>query len=341
MKRYLILFFPFIPFFIFFSQFFFQLELPVNQEKKVYIYDQETSELKQKTENELEFRDWFFTKGIFYDFIFVRDLRDDFNNVWTGKGRYFEETLEKLERQFLSQVLIIFFYFFLLFLSFSSFWSLLKNAWFSTYLNKFLYFIFIVYILQNLAFLGTTLEVFPRLSTFLIVLNLFIFIYILFCFFYINRVVNPTSFAFKNLTYLRNQETSNIESISFLKTTLHFILILVFGLVVGNLVYIPFFSLQKNFSKEFGIIFFVLVFLLSVFYIKNYYFFAKETYYSKITNIALSFSFLQFRILKNITLSIFLIFLITVFFSILFLILFLNVDLLNKNFFILSEETYF
>jgi hypothetical protein len=63
---------------------------------------------------------------------------------------------------------------------------------------------------------------------------------------------------------------------SFLKIALHFFYIIFAGVFVGNVVYIPLFSLQKHYSAEFGILLFIMIILLSVFYVRNYYKIGRE-----------------------------------------------------------------
>ncbi|HMV41886.1 MAG TPA: hypothetical protein PK079_23835 [Leptospiraceae bacterium] len=87
---------------------------------------------------------------------------------------------------------------------------------------------------------------------------------------------------------------------SFLKIAGHFLLIIFAGVFVGNVVYIPLFSLQKHYTSQFGILLIVLLFLLCIFYVRNYYKIGKEEGLSVTRNILVSLSFLQYRFLKNL-----------------------------------------
>ncbi len=82
---------------------------------------------------------------------------------------------------------------------------------------------------------------------------------------------------------------------------LHIFMIVLSGMIIGNLIYIPIFMIQKNFSSEFSYLIFVLVLLLGVFYIRNYFHLGHDPNKSISTNIMVMISFLIYRIAKNLT----------------------------------------
>lgn len=86
---------------------------------------------------------------------------------------------------------------------------------------------------------------------------------------------------------------------SFLRIAGHFLLIIFSGVFVGNVIYIPLFSLQKHYTSQFGILLIVMLLLLCIFYVRNYYKIGREEGLSVTKNILVSLSFLQYRFLKN------------------------------------------
>ena len=119
---------------------------------------------------------------------------------------------------------------------------------------------------------------------------------------------------------------------SFLKIALHFFYIIFAGVFVGNVVYIPLFSLQKHYSAEFGILLFIMIILLSVFYVRNYYKIGREEELSTTSNILVSLSFLQYRFMKNLLFVLLSTIGVIVFITCLFLLLTLNTFILkNQN----------
>ena len=83
-------------------------------------------------------------------------------------------------------------------------------------------------------------------------------------------------------------------------TLRHFVYIILTGLVIGNLLYIPLFSLQKNYSSEFGILLLVMLVVLSILYIRNYYFFLKEENTVGFRGVVAGAIFLQYRFIRNL-----------------------------------------
>jgi hypothetical protein len=71
-------------------------------------------------------------------------------------------------------------------------------------------------------------------------------------------------------------------------------------MLLGNLVYIPLFSLQKHYITEFGYLIGISLVLLSFFYIRNYYHIGKEQEKTFLQNLSISYSFLIYRFLRNL-----------------------------------------
>lgn len=119
---------------------------------------------------------------------------------------------------------------------------------------------------------------------------------------------------------------------SFFKIASHFLYIIFSGIFIGNVIYIPLFSLQKHYSAEFGILLFVLLILLSIFYVRNYYKIGREEELSTTSNVLVSLSFLQYRFIKNLFFILISTIGVIVFITCLFLLLTMNTVILkNQN----------
>ncbi len=119
---------------------------------------------------------------------------------------------------------------------------------------------------------------------------------------------------------------------SFFKIALHFFYIIFSGILIGNIVYIPLFSLQKHYTAEFGVLLFALLILLSIFYVRNYYKIGKEEELSTTRNVLVSLSFLQYRFIKNLFFVLLSTVGVIVFITCLFLLLTMNTIILkNQN----------
>jgi hypothetical protein len=82
---------------------------------------------------------------------------------------------------------------------------------------------------------------------------------------------------------------------------LHVLIIVFLGMIIGNIIYIPIFLIQKNFSNEFSILILLLICVLGIFYIRNYYQLGHDPNKSLFANSMVMISFLLYRIAKNIT----------------------------------------
>jgi hypothetical protein len=109
----------------------------------------------------------------------------------------------------------------------------------------------------------------------------------------------------------------------------HFLMIILVGLIIGNILYIPLFLLQKHYSNEFGLLIVGLVIALFAFYIKNYYQVGKSSALSKFQNLMGSFAFLQYKFIMNLALGVGVAVSVVVFISILFVILLGNSEILK------------
>ncbi len=104
----------------------------------------------------------------------------------------------------------------------------------------------------------------------------------------------------------------------------HFLIIIFSGVLIGNLIYVPLFSLQKHYQVQFGYLLLGMLILICLFYIRNYYKIGKESKISITGNILVSLSFLQFRFLRNTLVIFFSILAIIIFVSSLYILLVYN-----------------
>lgn len=127
--------------------------------------------------------------------------------------------------------------------------------------------------------------------------------------------------------HLNNPKKQNgfLKSIaSQLQILKHFVIIIFSGILIGNLIYVPLFSLQKHYQVQFGYLLLGMLILVCLFYIRNYYKIGKESNISTTGNVLVSLSFLQFRFLRNTVVILFSILAIIIFVSSLYILLFYN-----------------
>jgi len=274
-----------------------------------------------------------------------------------------EKTTERLERFLISKKISLVLHLFVIALALSSFFSVYHRAWFSLLTSRTLYvFILIIsfiYLLRSILHMRFILV--PGLLSFLVHFGVFcLSIYAIF-------VVG--SYLEENISYANlyiasfNEEESNTGKVIlpfekkefqkqksslvrkivnfFLtpillifrnKIVIHFFIIIFIGMLLGNLVYIPLFSLQKHYITEFGYLIGISLVLLSFFYIRNYYHIGKEQEKTFLQNLSISYSFLIYRFLRNLFLIVLTTIGVTLFVIAILLLLNYNISLLiNHN----------
>lgn len=247
-----------------------------------------------------------------------------------------ESTIEELEKINISQKVLLFVLLFGTILSLSAGISF----YFKTFFSKTLYFTLLAIttpmLFMLLSFSLESIKIFPILGTFLSILfAIFFFANIVF----LVKVAKLDKKELENYLSLQlskgvedegsSRKTSTGDSF-YAKVLLHFAIIILVGLLVGNLIYIPIFLLQKYFAFHFSILLVVLLILLFSFYIKNYSTIGGDPTKTRLQNILVGFSFLQYRVLRN-TFSFFSYSLaIVIFVTLLVFILFANIDFLRS-----------
>jgi len=276
---------------------------------------------------------WSIRKGIFHRLGVLKTFIEEMQAVSIPGDGFPKDTYERLNRILFGEKLTICFVIFLVLLCISGFLSWIYQAWFRNTLNKILYWAGILYAVYHMfAFLPHA-----PFSGFGLVLVLFYTVLILFLIWGI-RILNQENSKSVRFEVLKHTSELDEEGRrppigipwSPLRVGYHFAIIILVGLAVGNLVYLPLFLLQKHFAYEFGILIAVFLAGLCAFYIRNYSRLSDEKEISKLANISVSFAYLQYKFLKNLGLGIGAMLIIIFFVSILFSILFLNADLLKS-----------
>ena len=283
----------------------------------------------------------YFSEGLLSKLIIMKDIR---TSVTEDNGipqdARLEKTEDKLNRIILSLQFSLVYYLFLIVLGFSSWFSLKTNLWFSVFLNRMFGFLSFFFILQNMAEKTMTVK-HPAIG-----LILFLFYFSLLILTIYNAFTIHKRIDLKNLHFLKlkqkissdgEEERETLKTgesekgiLSRSSTFLHFLIIIIAGILIGNIFYIPVFTIQKHFSSEFGFILILLVILLSSFYIKKYNDAGHDAELSGRENTTAGIVFLQYRFLKNsvkITLAIIGV---VVFFSLLMSILAMNTGILRN-----------
>lgn len=286
------------------------------------------------------------SQGAIFKISSLNEILHSLNEPLIPADGKLERSTNKIERIILSKKLGIYFDLFLLFLSLSTIIALINDAWFSTFIARTLYavgaamtFIYMAKALIISSYYSPALG-FP---VFLVHLTL-LFLYII-AIFKVDSIFEGKEKRYTTLLMASQSEEDNVRpSMKELKSEtakkegffknriiLHFIYIIFSGILVGNLVYIPLFSLQKHYLAQFGYLLLVMIILLSVTYIRNYYLIGQEANLSKLRNSLVSISFLQFRFIKNLFFFLLSTAGVILFITCLFLLLNFNTTLLKNH----------
>lgn len=246
-----------------------------------------------------------------------------------------EDTKDSVKRALIGQKLFLGLVLFYLFLTFSASITYAFRAWFHKSIAHVLYPVSLVVLLPKLFFQLNLMAQKDVLSYFYFVF--LVFTYAITIWAYRLIIKDKESFeGFQALQFSSSLEEegrspSNTKTGTYFAPIFHVLVIILIGILIGNLVYIPLFLLQKHYVSEFSYFIFFLIALLSVFYIFNYNKVGGEKENKKWQNLAVSFAYLQYRFLRNGFLSIFSTILIILFVTFLFSLLLFNIDLIQHN----------
>ncbi len=305
-----------------------------------YSLEEGTTNLKEQKNAPEDIR---IGRGIFRKILFFSDiltsLKDE-NSPSDGKP---EKTIGKLERVILSQKIGLLANLFLSALSISSIIAIFTNAFFSPFLNRVhaicSIFLLLQYITESMRLIATR-PVFGILGA---ILFFAFFILAIWIFRKFGKIQKIGNFNYMGLYHASKSEeesagTRQTDSISFANILFHFTIIIFAGIFIGNFLYIPLFSLQKNYSAQFNALLIFLFLGLSLFYVRNYYRIGKENSSSKFQNILASASFLQFRFIKNILMTFLSLAGVVFFISLIFSLLAFNTFILKSANFLLHTQ---
>ncbi|WP_411823478.1 LIC_10230 family protein [Leptospira sp. 'Mane'] len=256
-----------------------------------------------------------------------------------------EESIETLKRILIGQRILFFILIFYVLLCFSAFISYLYRAWFYLPLNRGLFWFGTVWTLQQSLVhlrIGSEGQTWAWIG---FVFFLTSFVLCVLSSIYIEKgKKEPQSFeTLKHSSALEEEGRAPVPTsrASYLKLLVHFLVIILVGVLIGNFIYIPLFLLQKYYVTEFGIFILSLLGLLSAFYIYNYSKVGGEKQFSSLQNTLVSISYLQFRFLRNGFLGVFGLILVVFFVTFLFSLLLFNIDILQMNTSLLEKGTEF
>jgi F0F1-type ATP synthase assembly protein I len=313
---------------------FFVVLLFVDIEFRYALSDKQPLEILMESEQETINQDtWNVRKGPLLRLNDLKNMKDELEISTIPQDGIPESTIERLTRIIFGQKVLIWLLVFLLVLCLSSFVSWFANTWFSITLNKTLHWIGLIFtffhLMKSLAFVTVS-----PLAIFLAVYFSIQFAFLILSYKAINRQKkNKLTYEILKHTSELDEEgkkpTQKIELRPF-RMAYHFAIIIIVGLLLGNFLYIPLFLLQKHYTNEFSILLLVMVFLLCVFYIRNYYNLSKENIEAKWQGVLTSISYLQYKFLKNLALGIGATLLLILFVTVLFMILVLNADALKN-----------
>jgi hypothetical protein len=334
MKRKLLLFLPILTFFYFLESFFVTIRF-------VYESPSPTSGFEEQLEQDLEIHqtqeihpEIHFEEGLFFKVSKLSTIFNLLEEKDIPTDGQLEKTIDKLERSLLSTKISVFFWLFIGLLCFSTFLSIWTNAWFAPFTGRVLFFLSFLIGFQNFTLSVPHMIHIPIYGFISFCFHTSFMVMLIWGFRSLGKSTEIEKMNYYNLYVAsQNNEESNtgkiflpikkssslkysnkflnwlidsipIQIILFFTTNQivrHFIIIILTGIVMGNIIYIPLFSLQKHYSSQFGFLLFISILLMCIFYIKNYYSFIKEEDSTKpFIGILIGTAFLQFRFLRNV-----------------------------------------
>lgn len=310
---------------------------PINREQQIAIGLPEEEPVEKPATFEMK-------KGILFKIFFLNSILQEVNDDFTPADGKLEKTIEKIESLLIGHKISLFVNLFIIGLCLSTMISVFNKAWFAVFLARVLlvvsFFIVLGYLFRSMLIAVYV----PFAGIPLLFFHLSVFISVIYSLTQLFKKDESTSFRFNSLLLASyNDEENNarpaIKGIgvetkkesSFLKIASHFVYIIFSGILIGNLVYIPLFSLQKHYTSEFGILLFIMLIFLSIFYVRNYYKIGREDEISTTRNILVSVAFLQYRFMKNLLFILLSTLGVVVFITCLFLLLTMNTVVLKNH----------
>ncbi|RHX96223.1 hypothetical protein DLM76_04525 [Leptospira yasudae] len=277
---------------------------------------------------------WGIERGLISKIRLTSKVLEELNEKTIPTDAQLEATVDRMNRILLGQKIMLFIYGFLIFLSVTSFLSLHYKAWFYVFLNRSLYLISILPVLMSMQHPMRSIPQTPVIGAVSSLFLFSLFVLLIYMIFAISKVYGKKADRFGVLKTAQNGEEGEIQSassskISWIPMLFHFAAIMAAGILLGNLIYIPIFLLQKHYSFEFGILLIVLLVFMMLFYIRNYFRMGKSDELTPTGNVTLSVSYLQFRVIRNTIFITFAILGVILFVVLLFSILSMNTWVLD------------
>lgn len=254
-----------------------------------------------------------------------------------------EESLERIRRILIGQRLILFTLLFLAFLALSAGIAHIAKAWFAGILLRLVFLLNFPLLLQQ-ALIYTKLGLDGSFWYFGIsgIFYVAFLINVLALFWIKKETIGHSKFLLLKHASNLDEEgriPNSTERLPHLRILFHLVLIVTAGILIGNLIYIPLFSLQKHYSAQFGSLIGGLLIALGTFYVFNYQKNSGQSDMARWQQLLVSFAYLQFRFLRNLFWVgvISLVLLVSV--SFLFRLLSWNTELLQRDAGILEEST--
>lgn len=340
MKKILFILLPFVTFLLTIEMMFLDIQLQKPFDPYKFSLEEGSTTLKEEKNTPIPMQ---IGKGIFQKIYFFSELHRTLKDTSAPSDGKVEKTISKIERVILSLKIAFFINLFLAAVSICAFISMNLEAYFSPFLNRFQaissIFVFMPYLSES----SRLIETKPSLGILGVLFFLGSSVYAIWIFRKFGKLKKQDNFTYQALYHASKSEEENLtkqenDPISLITFAFHFSVIIFSGILIGNFLYIPLFSLQKNFSAQFGILLIVLFFGLSLFYVKNYYTIGKEIGYSKFQNILASVAFLQFRFIKNILFTVLSLTGVIFFITLLFSLLAFNSFILKSANFLLQTQ---
>ena len=286
----------------------------------------------------------YFSKGFIPQIKTLNFVHTELNNSEIPTDGKLSNTTDRLERALLGLKIFSFVSLFLILVSISSIVVITLNVWFGLYLSITSYILSFPYTLKNIggSVLVLRLGSYP-LGLVMLLFHLFVFgltVWSLFKIFSIFKDEKVNTYKkLYNSSYSEDDSSNVYDSsknttmkslVDTLKVGFHFIVIVVTGIILGNLIYVPLFSLQKHYFSEFGILLIGTFLLMTVFYMYNYYKIGQDPSKHFFTNVLVSFSFFNYRVVRNVFMGFVSLVAVIVFVVFLFMVLFMNTYFLKS-----------
>lgn len=255
-----------------------------------------------------------------------------------------EETKDAIKRVLVGQKIYLSLLIFYLFFALSVLFTYLYSAWFYKHLAFVFYPVSILVTIPKFFYQIQMIWNGDWISIFYLLVFVLSYVFSIVSIHLIGKkqmLENFKALQFSSSLEEEGRSPSSTKTGSFFSPIFHFLLIIFIGILIGNLVYIPLFLLQKHYVTEFSYFLFSVLALLSIFYIFNYKKVGGEGSLKPWQNLLVSFAYLQFRFLRNSFVGAFGLIFVVFFVTFLFSLLLFNIDVIQTNLGLFGKATEF